>query len=452
MFMKSTLNGRTLAGMCLGLILPIMLGHLMLFDWQARRDVKDTISLVPEQKDFGGEWVLQNESGHETIPDCKSVIPKEGWFYGSGSTLYYLERQTLYACRYPQLLQLNILGPEEAWGIGYSDNPSMLPLKFIHWKVSNWTEEIAPDFPQLKWTKGPEVYFNDIFFLSPDQGWAVGGLCGGVGDNYLCHRFFFQLNGDHWQSVIPPGVPMQDFPIAGIHMFSEEDGWLAAESNHLYHWNGDSWDEVFDENRRSFDLVINDLIALDTNNIWLFGVSGINSNGVIYHWDGVNWKEQFKGEAGSAIQSVSMANADFGWAVGGPFPDYGNGVIVQWNGKEWSPYPIEKDLTLFFVKTISENDAWALGSDRQGKLYIYRFVVKPALPPSPTPSQLPSKMTPSSTPELSLSSTATPIATPQAPSTQVDISTQNRNRTFLLIGGIGLILLYSVLKYAKRKR
>jgi len=449
MFMKSILNGRTLAGIGLSLILPFMLGYSMLFNWQSRRDVNDAISPVSEQKNFGGEWVLQYESDYEIIPDCKSIVPKEGWFYGEGATLYYMERQTLMACRYSRLLQLNILSPDEAWGIGYSESYS---LKFFHWKDAIWTEEMAPDFPQLNWTKGPTLEFNDIFFLSPDQGWAVGGLCGGVGDNYLCHRFFFQWDGDHWQSVTPPGVPMQDYPITGIHVFSEKDGWLAAESNHLYHWNGDRWNEVFDENGNRFDLYMNDLTALDTNTIWLFGDSGKDRNGAIYHWNGLNWKEQFKGDEEYAIYSVSMLNPDFGWAVGGPILDEGKAVLLQWNGNEWSPYPIEKDLTLNSVKTISENDAWAFGSDRQGKVYIYRFVVKPTLPPSPTPSQLPSKMSPSPTPQLSPSIIATRVATPQASSYQVDITTQNRNITILLIGGIGLILLYSVFKYAKRKR
>jgi photosystem II stability/assembly factor-like uncharacterized protein len=130
---------------------------------------------------------------------------------------------------------------------------------------------------------------RDIFFATPDSGWAVGG----IGGSRLAART--TDGGDNWIADLQPGNSLRE-----VVFVDSKKGWFAGYGN------------------PGFD------VARTTNG-------------------GINWQYQsvIPPSAGNGFESITMINEDIGWMVG----DFGvvyktiNGGVVAINEDSDKPIP-----------------------------------------------------------------------------------------------------------------
>ncbi len=79
----------------------------------------------------------------------------------------------------------------------------------------------------------------------------------------------------------------------------------------------------------------------------------VGDDGVIIHWNGTDWSN-VTSPVTNRLNSVSMISADDGWAVG-----Y-DGTILHWNGTSWSNMTFP-GVPLASLSMINTNDGWAVG-------------------------------------------------------------------------------------------
>jgi hypothetical protein len=116
---------------------------------------------------------------------------------------------------------------------------------------------------------------------------------------------------------------------------------------------------------------------VSTNDGWAVGNKGAAPNGYPYgpfilHWNGNTWSQASISDTGSyyGLNSIAMASANDGWAVGGWGSHYsggntaglGNtsGVILHWDGNTWSRWS-SSAAHLFSIAILSTTDVWAVG-------------------------------------------------------------------------------------------
>src|SRR5438874_140626 len=72
----------------------------------------------------------------------------------------------------------------------------------------------------------------------------------------------------------------------------------------------------------------------------------------IFHYNGASWLLDYT--TGATLNSVHASSAHNVWVVG-------LNTSVHWDGSQWTVVPIPIDRTLFNVKVVSDNEAWAFG-------------------------------------------------------------------------------------------
>jgi hypothetical protein len=196
----------------------------------------------------------------------------------------------------------------------------------------------------------------DIAMLPSGAGWAVG-------EQGLILR--------HDRS----GWTRMEAPVAGdirrVFVLSADDTWTVADETYavapgeirsrsrFLHWNGTAWTEIPSPARLGY---VVDLSFLTPNYGWGI-LSEDQGGGPLYYlilWNGREWTTVNRTPELNAIQMISSAT---GWAVGA------GGVILKWNGSQWSAVesPTEKDLDgLMFT---SPSDGWA--TSKQGVILRY---------------------------------------------------------------------------------
>ena len=70
---------------------------------------------------------------------------------------------------------------------------------------------------------------------------------------------------------------------------------------------------------------LHDVFMVGADDGWAVGIDGL-----IIHWDGTEWSN-VTSPAGEHLTSVHMVGADDGWAVGN------DGEIIHWDGTQWIP-------------------------------------------------------------------------------------------------------------------
>lgn len=407
------------------------------------------ISITPSSLSVPPEnWKKYLDVRIDSLPRCDRIIPEKGWIGAPGWALYYMQGGQLKACANSTGFQtFKAISLEDIWAAGVKgdlDSPVL-----YHWDGLTWREYPAPYFPQPEWTRFPNfTVVNDLFFLSPDKGWAVGGISGEVGEKDVEQGFMFLWDGKIWKAVSPPGLKMQGISLQSIYMISEKEGWVVSDTNQVYRWNGKWWTEMYDENGNPFDLNIRKIFGLSPNSIWLAGENLDPSGGiegVIYYWNGQKWREQYRG-GNASIETISMISSSFGWAVGGYRKSGKEGIILIWDGRTWNPYQVPDSVFFRSIVIMGDREAWIFGEDYQKiRYFAYQLSNQPKSTRAPNPSK-------TYTVQKTSSKTDTPSPS-VTPSTIPVIHTDSRNQepqiewisrillSVLLMSTITLILL-----------
>lgn len=242
------------------------------------------------------------------------------------------------------------------------------------------------------YTSLPEVdYYHDVFMLSPNNGWAVGGKEGIRG-------VIIHWNGSNWSVNQEIGT----HNLRAIHMLSSNDGWAVGTAGVIYHYNGSNWSSVASpttQNLTSIRLdaegtlwavgsagtilkytnghwrLFTDLrtdpfdfrdLDFNSGHGWLVGMNiALNVGGHILEYEDGVWVAATVA-TDNRLNSVSNVSENEAWAVG--FHDDYGGTIIHWDGRHWQRWYQEDvpipSVDLYAVKMVSATEGWAAGDPK----------------------------------------------------------------------------------------
>ncbi len=187
------------------------------------------------------------------------------------------------------------------------------------------------------------VALSDLSMISPDEGWAVGGVMtfgGTSSEGVILH----DMHG-RWQQV---SGNFKDMLFTSISMTSPTDGWLAgiihnnmpnansvfADDRLLYHYDGHAWKAVsFDQSAFNNnyggspgDLIVRMYSATDG---WLMlRNTTLLGNYTLLHYDGSAWSQV----QSPYVSTQSIFNTFYDMRVGGPDEIWLAGTYVNDSG------------------------------------------------------------------------------------------------------------------------
>lgn len=224
-------------------------------------------------------------------------------------------------------------------------------------------------------------FINDIEFLNPNYGWAVGGTCDihdGASTEVACDganqndgiALFY--DGFKWRSILLPfGTPT----LTSVSIVSANDVWAVginangATRGTILHWDGTAWQSVVPPT--GVGPLLSVFMLPGGTDGWAVG----DDDGGVAPVDNIRWSGAFPTGAWSPgptpnllvgvaeLQDVHMTSPTFGWIVG----DFGAGVprIFKFDGAGWigqpDPIPPAAAVDLLSVYGISTTDAFAVG-------------------------------------------------------------------------------------------
>jgi hypothetical protein len=210
-----------------------------------------------------------------------------------------------------------------------------------------------------------------------------------------------------------------------VAMRTDEDGWAVGERGVILHWDGTD----FKKFESPVDITLRRVLAISADSAWAIGDRTVwdAAHGMVWRsewlrWDGHAWRVFYNpvsmgsvvdvsfvtgadgwailqdgdpadpaysffrwngsawirfGEA-PVLNALAMVAADDGWAVGG------KGVILHWDGTQWSPVDSPTNNDLNGVAFYSADVGWAVS--RQGEIIRYiagQWLTYSGLAPAP---------------------------------------------------------------------
>lgn len=180
---------------------------------------------------------------------------------------------------------------------------------------------------------------NDISFISPDQGMAVG-------DNGAILSY---LNGEWSLAESPVNTTLN-----AVEFVNPDLAWAVGNAGVILHYDGNHWMEV----SSPITGQLKDICYVDETHCWAVGSA-------ILFYDGTIWQVQAEI---SGLETVGFLSADEGWAASSSmnFHHFSNG--------SWSVDPTFADGDLLFFHTIEPNGEGRLlmngeNVEQEGLLY-----------------------------------------------------------------------------------
>ncbi|MGW1676914.1 hypothetical protein [Saccharopolyspora sp. NPDC002376] len=232
-----------------------------------------------------------------------------------------------------RLVDGEVLAPDDVWTVGVPTKTK--PGGMAHWDGQEWTRvDLAGPPGSL-----PEPTALKAF--APDDVWTVGGAGRGMAQHW---------DGQAWTDVPVPALAEHDWEawkLTDVEGVASNDLWAVGYSTWpngsrtvALHWDGQAWTEVPapDVNGDPSVLeVLDNVLALAPDDVWVGGHSGPESRGVPYtaHWDGKAWQVIELGESGKITQLVQVGDQVQLFGVG---PN-GEPFRLGWDGAAWRGLP-----------------------------------------------------------------------------------------------------------------
>lgn len=231
------------------------------------------------------------------------------------------------------------LSSYEAWATAQTGN-------FLHWDGQNWTVVTYPTSMSL----------YGIHMINASSGWAVGGT--------VAQGIILYYDGKNWTEftkVTNPSTNNSAITTSLNSVAFDENGtagWIVGAQGSVYSWNGSGWVATPQMNvtLRSIS------IPPHTSNAWVAG-----DNGTILTYANKSWT-QVNSSTNATIRSLFVKNSSSGWAVGG---DDGVGLLLSLNASGWSKWSKisfvanstndKVNVTLNSLSMANSDYGWAVG-------------------------------------------------------------------------------------------
>ena len=288
------------------------------------------------------EWCVITSPTTKNLYGISMASPNEGWAVGQDSTLlhYVSGNWSVVTSPVPAIMSLGeitMVSANEGWAeaTGY-ETPGNYGSKLLRYDGTAWSAipgliyqsyrglsalpgnkvwiaggggccreygEIlyfdGTDL-QIQWSADHPYFPAAIQMISPDQGWAVGGLEG----------LILRYDGHTWQQVASPTQVI----LWALDLVSASDGWAVGTDGTIVHYNGTAWQTV---------------VSPTSNTLWAIAMVSaddgwaVGNGGGILHYDGSDWSA-VQSPTTNDFNAVTMVSPSEGWAVGD------NGTILHY--------------------------------------------------------------------------------------------------------------------------
>jgi hypothetical protein len=276
----------------------------------------------------------------------------------------------------PTLLAMDALSASDIWAVGMS------AAGFAHtqrWNGSSWATVATPNLAGATGT----TPLRAVAAISATDAWAVGDDNSGTG-------IALHWNGSTWTQAALPAVPGY-VSLTGVSAVSSSEVWavgyVATDSFRTLtlRWNGSAWTQVPSPNPSTASIPANFLYGIharSSTEVWAVGTyhpkstrkSSLSPQTLALRWNGSAWQHvatpALKDANGfsvysrfSAVRSISANDA---WAVG----TVGNQTLaMHWNGSAWAVTPTPnvpyQEGAFNSVDAAASGDVWAVGVARR---------------------------------------------------------------------------------------
>lgn len=250
-----------------------------------------------------------------------------------------------------------------------------------HWDGSAWKVVASPNnFPY-----GAEL--NALAAVSANDVWAAGFVGTSSVDGNQRVPLIEHWDGKQWSRVTDFPTGNQPVSLDEVAAVSAQDIWVAGRilsrggpesQGILAHWDGSQW-QLFG-NFAKVD-VFTELSVVAQNDVWALGTIGLTSAQVMEHWDGQKWNTVTLPALAPAGTNAELADlvavsTQEVWLLGVSWVNTLEKqlIIFHGDGKTWQPVKIQVSQVQAFSAIdaigVGHNQTWIMGGLKDGALQI----------------------------------------------------------------------------------
>jgi hypothetical protein len=262
---------------------------------------------------------------------------------------------TSHAVAVANLTAVEAISPTDVWVVGSTPPPPEgegSPVTIAaHWDGTRWTHTPTPGGGG----DAVDSYLYAVSASGTDDVWAAGWFTPSGGDARsipLCLHW----GADHqWTDMRCPtggkgsGFTTVTTPSPDNAVFGGAAWRKGHDEGFIEQYTGGAWTRQ----PRTHVVVVDQLSAVSTTDIWGIGTIGDFDDPQVIHSDGTSWKP-VTGPFGSGLESIDMDAANDGWIVSDDF-------IYHWDGSAWSRARTSQHAMLWSVSAVDAQDAWTVG-------------------------------------------------------------------------------------------
>jgi hypothetical protein len=298
---------------------------------------------------YGGWEVVKGPAAGD-IWDLDFINPNSGWAGASGAILRYENGSWSVSKSLPGYT---------VWALSAYDENCVWASAAAHGKPNE-----LYFFDGSSWTLKQEINdygFSSMDIIGPDAGWGCGPIR------------VYRWNGETWSAE---GPYHEWGHFSKIEFYDSGHGFLVGQFFQHHRYVGGVWSPLVVPDYETF-------YGLDVVGAAEFWAAGTKMDpwqgpnlGKIAHYRGGSWQIYNFPEM-RKFESVSMADDEFGWAVG-TNRDWVSNIIYKWDGEKWHRVVCRAPGEIWDVETLSRDDAWACGSCG----YLLRYQTGPEVRPT----------------------------------------------------------------------
>ncbi|MCP4230378.1 MAG: hypothetical protein GY771_09555, partial [bacterium] len=191
----------------------------------------------------GNDWIL------EDMPDLMCALTV--WMFGDGTGWgggsygeYYHDGNEWTEIDDFSANTFFFNSKTDGWACGMSS--------IYHWDGTEWTFNFSDS----------SVWFQDIYFNAPDDGWAVAHA------SFSGQAEHFHYDGSGWTRITDPII--EHVPLDAVHFVDSDWGWFIG-TGLTYFYDGNGWTEYETGllNNAGYAQSLNDIYCVNKNDVWV---------------------------------------------------------------------------------------------------------------------------------------------------------------------------------------
>lgn len=250
---------------------------------------------------------------------------------------------------------LDMVSPDEGWAVGGVVDPTTLePGKsfILHYHNCAW----APITASI-----PDAGLASISMGSANDGWAVGSTSSGA-------PFAMHCASGVWKPVTPPGADVFHglFTYKAVHMLSADEGWIRVNlekdsqgnpTSALLHFANGKWSRV-----DTPFAVMSTVLPVAPADAWVVGYATKTAQAPdMYHYQAGKWT-RMAAPPGISIFTLRMVSPNNIWASGVKDARNSSGfeaAVAHYDGSQWRQVPVSASGNPEDVEAFDQGASWA---------------------------------------------------------------------------------------------